>query len=66
ARELAFQISLKPTAGQIGTTPVLVNSIVFSGRDTLTGNTVTVNNPPLNTRLTSDPVFIQGDDIVVK
>ena len=65
-REMAFQISLKPSLGQIGTAPSLVTSIVFSGRDTLTGNTVTVNSPPLTTRLTSDPAFIQGDDIVVK
>jgi len=66
ARELAFQIALTPFLGQIGTTPSLVTGIVFSGRDTLTGNMVTVNNPPLTTRLTADPVFIQGDDIVVK
>lgn len=66
ARELAFQVSLKPSLGQIGTAPVLVNGIVFSGRDTVTGNIVTANNPPLTTRLTADPVFIQGDDIVVK
>ena len=66
ARELAFQIALTPFLGQIGTAPSLVTSIVFSGRDALTGNIVTVNNPPLTTRLTADPVFIQGDDIVVK
>ncbi|MDP3763454.1 MAG: hypothetical protein Q8Q92_02230 [bacterium] len=66
ARELAFQISLKPLIGQIGTTPVLVSNIVFSARDTLTGDTTTVNNSSLTTRLTNDPAFIQGDDIVVK
>ena len=65
-RELAFQIALTPSIGQIGMAPSLVTSIVFSGRDTLTGNTVTVNNSPLTTRLTTDPAFIQGDDIVVK
>ena len=65
-REMSFKISLKPSLGQLGTAPSLVTSIVFSGRDTLTGNTVTVNSPPLTTRLTSDPAFIQGDDIVVK
>jgi len=66
ARELAFQIALTPFLGQIGTAPSLVTGIVLSGRDTLTGNMVTVNNPPLTTRLTTDPAFIQGDDIVVK
>lgn len=66
ARELAFQISLIPSLSQIGTAPSLVNSIVFSGRDALTGDTITVNNLPLTTRLTSDPAFIQGDDVVQK
>ena len=65
-REVSFQISLNPMLSQIGTAPNLVNSIVFSGRDTVTGDMVTVNNSPLTTRLASDPAFIQGDDIVVK
>ena len=65
-RELAFQIALTPSLGQIGIAPNLVTSITLAGRDTLTGNTVTTTNPPLTTRLTADPAFIQGDDIVVK
>jgi hypothetical protein len=65
-RELAFQISLKPSLSQIGTAPNVLTDIVFSGRDTVTGDTVTVNNFPLTTRLINDPAFIQGDDIVVK
>lgn len=65
-REASFQISLTPTLGQIGTAPSLVNSIVLSGRDTFTGDPVTVSHQPLTTSLTSDPAFIQGDDIVVK
>ncbi|MDO8590076.1 MAG: hypothetical protein Q7R69_02290 [bacterium] len=66
ARELAFQIALTPSIIQVGTAPSLVTSIALSGRDTQTGKTVTTTNPPLTTRLTSDPAFIQGDDIVVK
>ena len=65
-REVFFQISLKPSLGQIGTAPTLVNSILFSGRDTTTGGIVNVNNPPLSTSLPSDPAFIQGDDVVIK
>lgn len=65
-RELSFQVSLMPTIGQVGTVPNLVTGIVFSGRDTISGSIVTVNNSPLTTNLSSDPAFIQGDDIVVK
>src|SRR3990167_5233193 len=66
SRELAFQISLAPSLSQIGTAPSLVTGIVFSGRDTVTGEIVNINGSSLTTRLTSDPAFIQGDDIVVK
>ena len=66
ARELAFQVSLKPVISQIGSVPVLVNSIIFSGRDALTGNMTNINNSPLTTRLLSDPAFIQGDEVVTK
>jgi hypothetical protein len=66
AREAAFQVALTPTASQVGIAPVLVNSIVFSGRDTMTGNIITLNNTALTTRLVSDPIFIQGDDVVVR
>ena len=66
SRELAFQISLAPSLSQIGTAPSLVTGIVFSGRDTVTGEIVNINGSSLTTRLVSDPAFIQGDDIVVK
>lgn len=66
AREVAFQVSLTPTMLQAGTAPTLVSGIVFTGTDSLTNSTVTVTNPPLTTRLSSDPAFIQGDDIVVR
>lgn len=65
-REVSFQISLTPTIGQIGTAPILVSNITLTGRDNVSGETVTASNPSLTTRLTSDPAFIQGDDIVVK
>lgn len=65
-REAAFQIGLTPSVSQIGTAPTLVTGIVFTGVDTLSGNTVTVTSPPLTTKLTSDPAFIQGNDIVQK
>lgn len=65
-REGSFQIALTPSLGQVGTAPNLVTNIVFSGRDTVTGDVVTVTNPLLTTRLTSDQAFIQGDDIVVR
>ena len=65
-REVAFQVSLTPTVLQAGTAPTLVSGIIFTGTDSLTNQALTVTNPPLTTRLSSDPAFIQGDDIVVR
>ncbi len=65
-REVAFQVGLTPSLSQIGIAPVLVTGATFFGYDDAVGKTVTVTNAPLTTRLTSDPAFIQGDDIVVK
>jgi len=66
AREVSFQLSFKPTTIQIGTAPVLVSNINLSGIDSLSNQVVSVTNPSLTTKLSSDPAFIQGDDIVVK
>ena len=65
-REIIFQIALTPSPIQVGIAPVLVNNISFSAYDRTLNKPVTVNNPAVSTRLTSDPAFIQGDDIVVK
>jgi hypothetical protein len=65
-REAAFQLGLTPTNLQQGTAPALVSNITFTGRDAVTGREVTVTNPPVTTRLSNDPAFIQGDDIVVR
>jgi len=65
-REVAFQVALVPSLSQLGTAPILVTGIAFSGRDATSGNTVTVSTSPLTTRLSYDPAFIQGDDIVQK
>lgn len=65
-RELAFQVALAPLLSQIGTAPNLITGVTFSGRDTVTSELITVGGSSLTTRLTNDPAFIQGDDIVVK
>lgn len=65
-REVAFQVSLTPSATQVGSAPVLVSNISFSGVETVGGGDVSASVPALTTKLPTDPAFIQGDDIVVK
>ncbi len=64
--ESIFQVVLIPSISQVGKMPSLIDNIVFSGRDALTGEKIILTSAPLTTRLPSDPAFIQGDDIVVK
>ncbi len=66
ARQAFFQVAITPSIAQIGTAPSLVTSIVFTGTDEATNETVTLTNPTLTTKLSGDPAFIQGDDIVVR
>lgn len=66
AREASFQVTLTPSLSQVGTAPSLVTNIAFNGLDTETGKSLSVTAPTITTKLSSDPAFIQGDDIVVK
>ncbi len=65
-REVSFQVILTPTAAQVGSSPTLVNSMIFTGYNSTTGSTVNLSSPSLTTKMPQDPAFIQGDDIVVK
>ncbi len=65
-REVAFQVSLTPSLSQVGLVPTLVSAPAFSGFETVAQRTFNVSNPPLTTRLSSDPEFVSGDDVVVK
>ncbi len=65
-RTASFQVSLTPSIGQIGSVPTLVNNISFSGTDTFTSKVVNLTNQAVNTTLSSDSRFVQGDDVVVK
>jgi len=65
-RQVSFQVALTPSLSQVRIAPTLVSNITFSGMDSVTGGTVTVYNPALTTRISNDPVFVQGDEYVVK
>jgi len=65
-RTTSFQVSLTPSIGQIGSIPTLVNNIAFSGTDTFTNKIINLTNQSVNTTLSSDSRFVQGDDVVVK
>ena len=65
-RQVAFEVALTPSLSQVGLTPTLANSVLFTGFETVAQKTINLSSPALTTAMPSDPAFIQGDDIVVK
>lgn len=65
-RTASFQIKLLPSLGQVGTGPVLIGDIGITGSDSFTGQTLNLTKPLITTRISSDPQFKEGDDIVGK
>ncbi len=65
-REGAFQVALTPSLSQVGTVPILVLGTTLKGLNATTEQEVSVTGQAITTRISSDPAFIQGDDIVQK
>jgi len=65
-KEVSFKVSLMPSLGQVGGVPVLVSNITLTGFDSFTASDVRISHPSVTTRISSDPTYVQGDEIVVK
>lgn len=66
AKQVAFQVSLKPAANQVGTAPDLVSQASITGTDTFTGATLRNSAQSLSTRTSSDLLYKAGDERVVQ
>jgi hypothetical protein len=65
-REVAFQISLEPSISQVGQTPTLINDATLTATDDYTSTPLKSEREDMNTRLSSDPAFKSGDEVVVQ
>ncbi len=54
AREVRFQVGLKPEPNQVGSNPVLIGESVFAGKDVFTGDTVRSVITPRSTSILED------------
>ena len=54
AYELVFQIALRPSITQVGTSPVLIDESILEGKDTFTGEMLEVFSPAIATDLPDD------------
>lgn len=65
-REVSFQIGFTPSIAQVGTSPVLVQSVSFTGQDTYTGVDINATAGDIDTRLLSESGASPSDAIVVE
>ncbi|MDE2038230.1 MAG: hypothetical protein KGI69_03360 [Patescibacteria group bacterium] len=65
-RQASFQVAFLPSVDQVGTEPTLVNQAVLTAVDNWTGATLQSSQGFLTTSFSTDPAFVQGDQIVTK
>ena len=65
-KQVAFQVSINPSITQVGQIPILIEGTVLNALDDFTNETLNSNLGSLTTRFSSDPVFKDGDEKVVK
>jgi len=65
-KEVSFKLSLIPSQGQIGGAPLLFGNIALTGFDPFTNSPIRITHQAITTKITNDPRYVQGDEIVVK
>ena len=65
-RQVSFQVALYPNITDVGNPLTIVNPSTLSATDNFTGITVYSDWGALTTRLSTDPGFQDGDDLVTK
>ncbi len=65
-RQAQFQIGFQPSISHVGQSPTVVGEITLKGQDQYSGVTLTDTESAVGPRFSTDPVFKNGDEIVVK
>ncbi len=65
-RQVAFQVAFTPSLSQAGSVPKLTGDVVVTGIDSFTNSVLKDIKNGLTTRLSTDPAFVSGSDVVVK
>lgn len=64
-RQIAFALGFTPSASQIGQQPALINDMVFTGRDSFTGQDIQLSVDDVTSNLFDDPGFSTTEASVV-
>ncbi len=65
-RQVSFQVALHPSVTDVNQAPTLLNPSALSATDNFTGATVYSSWGALTTRVSTDPGFQSGDDLVTQ
>ncbi len=66
SRILSMKVGITPSIQQVGSSPNLTDSMILTGKDTFTGQDLTITKLPLNTRLLNDGTGAGVDGTVVR
>jgi hypothetical protein len=66
AKEVSVQLALTPSIGQVGNSPILLGNITFNGTDAFTEVPVKTVTESITTKISTDPTYVQGDEMVTK
>lgn len=66
ATAVSFQVAVKPTKDQLGSTLSLLGITTITGTDSSANVPITTTRPALTTLLSSDPAYSQGKERVVQ
>ncbi|MFA6158603.1 MAG: hypothetical protein WC763_03190 [Candidatus Paceibacterota bacterium] len=66
ARQVAFQVILRPSLTQAGSSPEVIGQSLIAGTDSFTGTNLTNSAPGLSTVTTTDPLWQDGQGVVTK
>ncbi len=64
AKQVYFQVSLRPSANQVNSAPQLVGAARITGTDAFTGVSLEGGAPSLSTRTSTDLLYKEGDGLV--
>lgn len=57
AREVSFQVAIRPGASQVGNAPLLVSEVAGEATDAFTQSVIPLSAPPATTELKLDPAY---------
>jgi len=66
SKSVSFQVKVKPTKSQVGSSLELIGETSVTATDTVTSTQITTTRAGLTTKFATDPIYTEGRDRVVR